>query len=265
MGAQVVFAVNHALIDKLDDSCLDWLGLQASVHCDSPRTWIASDWDEHDRSMRARSISTCRPILSFSYSDYQATSTLLIAHDMILPMYGLQDLDFKGSSEFSDLAKQISKKARYSQHPFHDRACRHAFIKRPSAPIEPGNGNITLFIYETDSWSWNNRQESRDKLAQIAQYCSTGHNHEAFPYDAQTGEFFNSFRPLCTLGPEQRAIVRLRNAQPTVLILPQRPMVFPELTRDVGCSDLGVIKVLMASQGLDYERRPVQKSNDFGL
>lgn len=119
MGAQVIFAVNHAYLDRLDENCLNWLGLQASVHTDNPRTWLASEWDKHDRSNgRSRSAPDIRPALSFSYSDYQATNTILVSHDMILQMYGLYDLSFKEATEFPDLAKQIARKARYNQPPF---------------------------------------------------------------------------------------------------------------------------------------------------
>ena len=266
MGAQVIFAVSHAHLDRLDESCLNWLGLQATINASNPRTWLASDWDKHDRSISVtRGVPDIRPVLSFSYADYQSTNTLLISHDMILEMYGLYDMDFKDISEFSDLAKQVLRKARYSQHPFHDRSSKHVFSKPAPKPIEPGAGNITLFVYETDTWSWSRNQESREKLADVARYCATGKHGGAFPYDAQTGEFMSSFRPLCTLGPEQRAIVRQRDARHQVLILPQRPMKFPELIRDAGCGDLDIIKAIMASEGYDYERQSLHKSRDPGF
>lgn len=265
MGAQVVFAVNHAYLDKLDEGCLNWLGLQASINAGSPRTWLASDWDKHDRSItRSRGVPDVRPILSFSYCDYALPGTMLVAHDMILELYGLQSLNFKDISEFSGLAKQMASKARYHQHPFHDRSCKHNFSKPLPKPVEAGGGSITLFLYDTDSWSWGNNKESRDKLAAVAQFCATG-KHGAFPYDAQSGEFMNSFRPLCTIGPEQRAIVRLRDARQQVIILPQRPMKFPDLLLEVGCSDLDILKAVMASEGYDYVRDSLRKAQDYSL
>ena len=266
MGAQVIFAVNHAYLDRLDESCLNWLGLQASVHADNPRTWLASEWDKHDRSNgRSRSAPDIRPALSFSYSDYQATNTILVAHDMILQMYGLYDLSFQEATEFPDLAKQIARKARYHQSPFHDRSFKHSFSKSAPAPVQPGQGSITVFVYETDAWGWRNDQESRAKLADVARYCATGKPGKAFPYDPQSGEYLSSFRPLCTLGPEQRAIIRQYEAKLDVLVLPQRPMSFSDLTKEVGCSDDDVIKALMASEGYGYERDLSLKPPDHGL
>ncbi|KPC17476.1 Uncharacterized protein AC499_0678 [Pseudomonas amygdali pv. lachrymans] len=48
-------------------------------------------------------------------------------------------------------------------------------------------------------------------------------------------------------------------------MLPQRPMPFSDLIKEVGCNDVDVIKALMASEGYGYERGLSLKAPDHGL
>lgn len=256
MGAQVIFVVNHALLPSLNDECFNWLSLQASVYSDKPRTWSASTWDTESRLYRSKRAPECRAALSFSYSDYQATSDYLIAHDLLVQVDHLSSQSkLTEDHDFSAVAREVTKRARYGQYPFHDREIVQRFRKGSPSPITPGQGSLTVFTYDTDTWSWSDRQKSRDMMAKIAHYCLTGAHQGYFGrVDSATGQFSNNFRPLITLNPEQRALVRIHDAREQILVIPQRDLVFPAAFVEKRTGRLEVLKALMASEGYVYEQ-----------
>lgn len=265
MGAQVIFVVNHAYLDKLDAECANWLSLQGSRITDTPLTWRASSFDAQERQFRSKQAPDVRAALSFGYSDYAAKSTYLIGHDAIVQTRHLTDIDWHACSSFTEVAKQVTKQARYHQYPFYDRDTRPAFRKKAPPSVTPGLGSLTIFSYETDFWSWSDRDEARDMMAKIATYCATGLHNGAFGrVDSKTGHFTSNFRPICTLSPEQRALVHIHNAQDSVVVLPQRDLQFTQEYRQSGEGRLALLKALMASEGYDYEVRPLEPKSSLG-